>query len=94
MENKILVLYVGVAGIRTEDIDTHVRKIATKILPSTFEGEMIVIPAQSPNTWIECINPQFIPEPELIEQHREMMKKLHEALQNQLEQLKQENKNG
>lgn len=93
MENKILVLYVGVTGIRSEDVDTYVHKVSAKILPSTFEGEMIVIPVQFPNTWIECINPQFIPEPELIEQHREMMKKLHEALQQQLELLKQ-GKNG
>jgi hypothetical protein len=93
MENKILVIYVGVAGIRSEDIPDYVHKVATKITPTTFKGEIILLPAQSIDTRIECINPQYITEPELIKEHQEMIKKLQEALQNQLEQLKQEKSN-
>lgn len=91
MENKILVIYVGVAGIRLEDIDTYINKVTDKIMPQTFEGEIIIIPIQSSDTKIECINPKYITNAELIIEHTEMMKKLQEALQNQLEQLKQEN---
>lgn len=91
MENKILVIYVGVAGIRLEDIDTYINKVTDKIMPQTFEGEIIIIPIQSSDTKIECINPKYITDAELIVEHTEMMKKLQEALQNQLEQLKQEN---
>jgi hypothetical protein len=93
MENKILIIYVGVAGIRSEDIDTFVHRVTEKIVPSTFRGEIISIPAQLPNTVIKCINPEYITEPELIKQHTELMKELNQHLQNQLEQLKQE-KNG
>jgi len=88
MENKILVIYVGVASIRLEDIDTYINKVMNKIMPQTFEGEIIIIPIQSSDTKIECINPKYITDAELIVEHTEMMKKLQEALQNQLEQLK------
>lgn len=90
-ENKILVIYVGVQGIRTEDIERVVSEITKRIAPSTIEGEIIVIPTQSPDTRIECINPKYITDAELINEHTEMMKKLQEELQYQLKQLKEEN---
>jgi hypothetical protein len=89
MENKILVIYVGVAGIRSEDIDSITHKIVKKIIPETFEGEIIVIPIQSIDTRIECINPKYITEENLIKEHIEIMKNLQIELQNQLEQLKE-----
>jgi hypothetical protein len=91
MEEKILVIYVGVAGIRSEDISTYTRKVAEKIIPETFRGEVIVLPAQSYDTKIECITPQYITDNELIKQHEDMMKKLQEELHKQLEILKQQN---
>ena len=93
MENKILVIYVGVAGIRSEDISDFTHKVAKKIIPDTFHGEVIVLPVQYTDTRIECINPQYITDAILIQEHTDMMKKLQEALQNQLEQLKQEKSN-
>lgn len=93
MENKILVVYVGVAGIRSEDINGFTRKVAEKIIPETFQGEVIVLPVQQADTRIECINPQYITDTDLINEHTDMMKKLQEALHSQLEILKQENKN-
>jgi hypothetical protein len=91
MENKIIVIYVGVAGIRSEDIESFVRKISQRISPSTIDGEIIIIPTQSQDTRIECINPKYITDGDLIIEHTEMMKKLQEQLQYQLEQLKQNN---
>ena len=88
MDNSILVIYIGVAGIRTEDIQDYVQKVSSKITPQTFEGEIILLPTQSYDTKVVCINPEYITEPELVEQHRTMMKELQEALQNQLDQLK------
>jgi hypothetical protein len=93
METKILVIYVGVQGIRSEDIDTFVHKVVHKIVPATFEGEIIIIPTQLIDTKIECINPKYITESELIVEHTEMMKKLQQELHNQLDILKQD-KNG
>jgi hypothetical protein len=92
MEKLIIVIYVGVQGLRSEDIEDFIQKLSTRIVPSSIEGEFIMIPTQSPNTRIECINPKYITESELIAEHTELMKKLNEELQNQLEQLKQENK--
>jgi hypothetical protein len=88
MDTKILVIYIGVAGIRSEDIPEYVQKVSSKITPQTFEGEIILLPTQSYDTKVVCINPEYITEPELVERHRTMMKELQEALQNQLEQLK------
>ncbi len=90
MEKKLLIVYVGVAGIRGEDIEQFVHKIASKIVPTTFEGEIIIIPTQSPDTKIECINPKYITNEELIREHTELMKTLHEELQFQIKQLRQD----
>jgi hypothetical protein len=91
MEKLILVIYVGVVGLRSEDIQDFVHKLSERIIPSSVEGEFIMIPTQSPDTRIECINPKYITDVELIKEHTEMMKKLQEELQHQLKQLKQEN---
>jgi hypothetical protein len=91
MEKIILVVYVGVAGIRSEDIETFVHQISRKIAPSTIEGEIIIIPSQSYDTRIECINPVYITDTELIKKHTEMMQKLQTELHHQLKQIKKEN---
>lgn len=88
-EYKILVIYVGVAGIRGEDIRDFVQQVSQKITPKTFEGEIIIVPTQSPDTRIECINPKYITEEQLIQDNTELMKKLKFELQHQLDQLKQ-----
>ena len=90
MEAKIFVLYVGVQGIRSEDIREFVYKLSEKIAPTSVEGEVIVIPTQSPNTTLECINPKYITDADLINEHTEIMKKLKEHVQHQLDQLKEE----
>ena len=89
MESKIIVIYIGIAGVRSEDINNYIHEVTKKITPSTFEGEIIIIPTQSIDTKIECINPKYITEPELIQQHTEMIKKLQNELQIQLDKLKQ-----
>lgn len=95
MEIKILIIYIGIGGIRSEDIDSYMQKVTEKITPTTFEGEIIVLPTQllvAPDTRIECINPKYITETELIYEHTDLMKKLQEELKIQLDILKQ-NKN-
>jgi hypothetical protein len=88
-EHKILVMYVGVAGIRSEDISNYVHKVAEKISPTCFEGEILVIPVQAIDTRIECINPKYITDAELIYEHTELMKTLNEEIQNQIIQLRE-----
>lgn len=91
METKILVIYIGVAGIRSEDIDSYVKKVVAKIMPQTFEGEIIIIPVQSPDCKIECINPVYITDKDLVAEHTIMMNKLQYELQIQLDLLKDKN---
>jgi hypothetical protein len=94
MEAKILVMYIGIGGIRNEDIDTYMKKVTKKITPTTFEGEIIVLPTQllvAPDTRIECINPVYITDTELVKQHTIIMKKLQDELEIQLHILKQKN---
>ncbi len=91
MDNMILVLYAGVAGLRSEDIGDFVHKLGNKLSPEGFQGVIITIPVQLPDTRIECINPKYITDEALIKEHTEMMKKLNEELQYQLDQLKKEN---
>jgi hypothetical protein len=88
MKNKIYVLYVGISGIREEDIKSYVHKVAEKITPTSVEGEIIIIPTQSPYTKIECINPVYITKKELIIEHTKKMNNLQEELQHQLDILK------
>jgi hypothetical protein len=90
LENKIILMYIGVAGIRSEDIEDFIQKITRRIAPSTVNGEIIVIPTQTTDTRIECINPIYITEEELVKKHTDLMKELHEELEHQIKQLKDE----
>jgi len=87
-ETKIFVIYVGVAGVRVEDIPNVIQKISQKITPETFKGEILIIPQQSVDTKVECINPRYVTDAELIKENNKMMSELKLQLQNQLEQLK------
>jgi len=91
MENKIIVAYVGIAGIRSEDISDYVEKVVMKIMPRSIDAEVIGIPVQSFDTKIECINPKYITDADLIKEHEEVMKKINEQLQFQLDELKKNN---
>lgn len=90
MEKKILVIYVGVMGVRSEDIRDFIKRVSEKITPETFQGEIIIIPTQSQETRVECIDPKYITKKELIQEHTELMEKLQEHLRFQLEQIKNE----
>jgi hypothetical protein len=91
MEKLIIVIYVGIQGLRSEDIENFINKLSKRIIPTSIEGEFIMIPTQSLDTRIECINPKYITESDLIEKHTTLMQKLQEELQYQLNFLKLEN---
>lgn len=90
-ETKIFVIYIGVAGVRAEDIPNVIKQVSQKITPETFKGEVLIIPQQSYDTRIECINPRYVTDVELIKENTKMITELKLQLQNQLEQLKEEN---
>ncbi|MFW6242702.1 MAG: hypothetical protein ACOC2W_00925 [bacterium] len=91
-KNKILVFYIGVGSIRSVDIPEFVREIGERITPKTFEGEIIMIPVTGNDTRVECINPTYITNDELIKKHEDLMTEINENLKHQLDQFK-DNKN-
>lgn len=91
MENKIMVIYIGVAGVRGVDVEDYVHEVTKKISPDSFQGEILLIPTQSYDTRVECIDPQYITEPELIQKHTELMKELHDEVTHQIEEMKKKN---
>lgn len=90
-KNKIIVIYIGVTGVREEDIETYVQKITEKISPTSISAEIITIPVNSYETKIECINPKYITDESLINEHTKLMKELHEELKHQINELKKYN---
>jgi len=90
-KSKLLVIYIGVAGIRSEDIADYVHKITNQISPLTIESEIITIPVNSYDTRIECINPKYITNDKLIKQHTKLMNELHIELEHQIKQIKENN---
>ena len=91
MKNLIIVIYIGVEGISIENIPYYVKMISEKITPQSINGEIIIIPIQSKNTKVECINPRYVTKKELINENNELIKNLNIELQYQLEQLKNKN---
>lgn len=89
-QNNIYVIYIGVMGIRSEDISLYCKSIADKISPTTIEGEIIVIPVNDINTKIECINPVYITKKTLINKHTKKMEFLLEELNNQINNITNE----
>ena len=87
-EKKILVIYVGVAGLSSDEVYEYTHEVADKVIPSTFYGEIIVIPVLTNETRIDCINPKYITDKELIKNNTELMKKLNNELKNQSKLLK------
>ena len=80
---KILVMYVGVAHIDPELVPEFIQKISTKLIPKTMECEVIIIPTHTYDTKVVCINPEFIRDEELINQHETLMREPNHNLQQQ-----------
>ena len=91
-ETKIIVIYVGVYGVREEDISTYVKRVTSRISPKSINAEIIVIPTQSTETRIDCINPLYIKDDFLINKHEFLMKELHRNLEEQIKYLNDEKK--
>lgn len=86
-EKKIIVYYISTIGVRMEDLEYFMKKVQERISSKSIDAEMIFIPIQG-ETRIECINPKYITEDDLIRKHRLLMDELHEHLKYNLEILK------
>lgn len=90
MNKEIYVIYVGILNIPNEYIEEYVKSVAEKIAPTEIDGEIIVIPVMELNTRIECINPRYITNKELITEHNSKIKKINDELEKQIQFLKNE----
>ena len=80
-EPKIFVIYLGVKEIDDKFISQYCTKVSEKIIPKTVEGEFIVIPLRDTmDTRIECINPRYVTDKELIAEHTKLLQKLQADL--------------
>lgn len=89
MDSLILVYYIGTALIPEDKVAEYVTEIIKRVKSdSNFVGEMIVIPTKQVDTRIECINPKYITDAELIREHRLKMDELQEYLKHYIDELK------
>jgi|AntRauTorcE11897_2_1112592.scaffolds.fasta_scaffold32229_2 hypothetical protein len=91
MENKpIYVAYVGVGGVENQDDVAKIMKSAYDSIGTIFnekQGEVIFIPVRGTDSRLECINPRYVTEEELIRKHRLLIDELHEHLDSHLKEL-------
>lgn len=94
-DKKMFVSYVGIGSI---DNDTQINKILTEAyrsLKPIFETydedcECIFIPTRSNDSRIECIDPKYITDQELVRKHRLLMDELHEHLDIKLKEIEKD----
>lgn len=79
---KTLVFYIDVRLVEQDDIPIMINKITKKITPS-YDAEIIFIPVLGESK-VECIDPIYITNSELIKKHERLMAKLHEHLYKEL----------
>jgi hypothetical protein len=81
--NLFLVVYLGVQNIEDDEVHDYMCKVK-HIVSSEFECKVLVITVDLPSSRIECINPKYITDENLINEHTALMKKLDEKLQDEL----------
>jgi hypothetical protein len=90
MEEKqdklILVYYISITHV--DDIEEYIGSVMKKITSTTVseDSEILVIPIYG-ETRIDCINPKYITDGDLIKKHERLMSELHEKLKNQINQI-------
>ncbi|MFW5847644.1 MAG: hypothetical protein ACOCVF_01815, partial [bacterium] len=93
-DKLILVYYISVDGIRTEDIQDYMKSVSDRIAARSLDvAEIIFIPIHG-ETRVECINPLYITEEELIRKHRLLMDELHEHVNYQIKLTKKGKSDG
>lgn len=81
--NPIIVYYISVGNLRSADIPEYMDAVQKRIVPTSLEAEIIFIPING-ETRIECINPIYITDDELIKKHERLMSELHEHLNKEI----------
>ena len=92
-DKLILIYYISVIGIDRSQFEEYFQNLKNKIAAQSIseDSEIIFVPVNS-ETRIECINPKYITDSNLIKKHERLMSQLHEHLDNQLDQIVKEDK--
>ena len=90
MEKLILVYYLSIDNV--DNVEEFMGEVMKRISSNSVseESEIIAVPIFG-ETRIECINPKYITDGDLIKKHERLMSELHEKLQNQIDQIDEKN---
>jgi hypothetical protein len=82
--NKIYVLYIGIQKIRSADIEEYINKINNILFPINVpeNSTVLVLPTDSIENRLECIDPIYITDQDLIEKHNNLLSKLNKNINN------------
>ena len=76
MKNSIYVIYIDIRNIDGNLVDEYSKNVATEFKDSFNNGGTLLVIPYFNDTKIECINPKYITNENLIKEHEELMKKL------------------
>jgi len=83
-EKKILVFYLDVATMESRHIEEYVNSIKHRFFDPDFikrnNCEVIILPNRDGNTRLECINPVYVTDEQLIKEHEALMVEFNESL--------------
>lgn len=87
-EKLILVYYISISNIDASSVEEYMNGVMKRISAGSIsdETEIIAVPIYG-ETKIDCINPKYITDGDLIKTHERLIAELHEKLNNQIEQL-------
>lgn len=88
-QNKlILVYYISIADVEIDAVEEFMERVMNKISSNSVSenSEIIAIPIYGESR-VDCINPKYITDSNLIKKHERLMSELHEKLNNQIEEL-------
>ena len=79
-ENKIiLVNYIDIRLVNPKEIGEFINKVKDRIKLNSKKYTQLIIPIYGESR-VECINPLYITDSELIKKHERLMSTLHENL--------------
>lgn len=85
-DKKILVFYIGVGNMDSFDIPEYVGRIRNNFFTEEFlknaNIEVMLIPTRENHSKVECINPKYITDQNLIAEHENKLKECYAALNN------------
>ena len=82
--NKTYVLYIGTRNVRSSDIGEYVEKIVDRLLPIPLpeEATVLVLPTDTTENRLECIDPVYITDENLIFKHNTLLAELNMNIKN------------